>query len=209
MLQTSSLLLLLLSLASSLAFRRPGSLYQCTRRVASAPASPAALRSTQSPSAPAVDVNAYPDSRRRIGEIKTKVTSNMAKDVIDINRLRQAVKDMEAESSQPQFWDNQDKAQELLSELNKVKGTVDRVDAWKTNSEDIEMLLDLSLEDPEEADGYIKEAVSMLYKLEKDLDAFEIERLLGGKFDKQSCTLCIQSGAGGTEANDWAGMLYR
>ena len=133
----------------------------------------------------------------------------MAKDVIDINRLRQAVKDMEAESSQPQFWDNQDKAQELLSELNKVKGTVDRVDAWKTNSEDIEMLLDLSLEDPEEADGYIKEAVSMLYKLEKDLDAFEIERLLGGKFDKQSCTLCIQSGAGGTEANDWAGMLYR
>ena len=45
--------------------------------------------------------------------------------------------------------------------------------------------------------------------LEKDLDDFEVEQLLCGKFDKNGCTLCIQSGAGGTEAQDWAGMLYR
>ena len=41
------------------------------------------------------------------------------------------------------------------------------------------------------------------------LIGFEVERLLSGKYDKYGCTLCIQSGAGGTEANDWAGMLYR
>ena len=57
--------------------------------------------------------------------------------------------------------------------------------------------------------SFVTEALSVLKSLEKDLEAFEIERLLNGKYDKQSCTLCIQSGAGGTEANDWAGMLYR
>ena len=49
----------------------------------------------------------------------------------------------------------------------------------------------------------------MLGGLEKDLDDFEVQRLLGGKYDQCSCALAIQSGAGGTEAQDWAGMLYR
>jgi peptide chain release factor 2 len=42
--------------------------------------------------------------------------------------------------------------------------------------------------------------------LQKDLEDFEVERLLSGKYDECGCTLCINSGAGGTEANDWAGM---
>ena len=57
--------------------------------------------------------------------------------------------------------------------------------------------------------SYIQEAISILQKIEKDLDDFEIQRLLSGKYDKYGCTLCIQSGAGGTEAQDWAEMLYR
>lgn len=49
----------------------------------------------------------------------------------------------------------------------------------------------------------------LLDGLEKDLENFEVERLLSGKYDKCSCMLTIQSGAGGTEAQDWAGMLLR
>lgn len=45
--------------------------------------------------------------------------------------------------------------------------------------------------------------------LEKSLDSFEVERLLNKKYDKCDCGLSIQSGAGGTEAQDWAGMLLR
>jgi peptide chain release factor 2 len=58
-------------------------------------------------------------------------------------------------------------------------------------------------------DELLEEAQSLLSGLEKDLDIFEVGQLLGGKYDKQNCMLYIQSGAGGTEANDWAGMVYR
>jgi peptide chain release factor 2 len=57
--------------------------------------------------------------------------------------------------------------------------------------------------------GCLDEVLKTLRGLEKDLDGFEVERLLSGKYDKFGCTLCIQSGAGGTEAMDWAGMLFR
>ena len=43
----------------------------------------------------------------------------------------------------------------------------------------------------------MEEAINILKKLEKDLDNFEVERLLSGKYDKYGCTICIQSGAGG------------
>jgi len=93
--------------------------------------------------------------------------------------------------------------------LNRVKAMVARVELWQSNVEDAEMLLDLTLEDPKDSENYLKECVSLLNKLEKDLDSFEVQRLLNGKYDKCGCTLCIQSGAGGTEAQDWAGMLLR
>jgi peptide chain release factor 2 len=52
---------------------------------------------------------------------------------------------------------------------------------------------------------YASEVTDLLHGLETDLARFEVERLLGGKYDKYSCMMCIQSGAGGTEAQDWAG----
>lgn len=65
---------------------------------------------------------------------------------------------------------------------------------------------DMAMEDEEDQASYVEEAVNTLNTLEKDLDAFEVERLLSGKYDKTGCTMVIQSGAGGTEAQDWAGM---
>lgn len=156
-----------------------------------------------------IDVNAIPDCKRRLGEVKSKIESNTQKDVVNLINLKGEVKDMEQESSQPKFWDDQTKAQSLMSEMNRIKALIDRVEKWTSNTEDVEMLLDMALEDPNEATNLMKEALSVLDSVEKDLDEFEIQRLLGGKFDKLGCTLCIQSGAGGTEAQDWAGMLLR
>ncbi len=154
-------------------------------------------------------VNAIPDCKRRLEESENLIADNMRKDVLDVTGLQQQIKDMEMESSQPDFWDDADKAQKFMSELNKVKALVSRIEGWRVSCDDIQGALDLCAEDPELADEFITEALITLIKLEKDLEAFELERLLGGKYDKNGCTLCIQSGAGGTEAQDWAGMLYR
>lgn len=159
-----------------------------------------------------VDVNALPDSKRRLSEALVKIESNLNKDVLNVNNLRSSIKDMETESAQPGFWDDQDTAQGLLTELNRVKSMVARVDLWKSSTEDVGALMEMAMEEstpPQEQQSLLQEALNTLQVLEKDLDAFEIEKLLGGKYDKYGCTLCIQSGAGGTEAQDWAGMLLR
>jgi peptide chain release factor 2 len=186
------------------------------------------------------DVNALPDCKRRVVEVAQKVASNLGNDVLNLASLRQSVRDMEQESSQPEFWEDQAKAQEVLAELNRVKILIARVEAWKSGCEDVEMILELANDStPEETskyllskvfthftrhvyscvcvsgyghpllDAFLAEALAILDKIEADLGDFEIERLLSGKFDKYGCTLCIQSGAGGTEAQDWAGMLLR
>eukprot|EP01035_Chromulina_nebulosa_P017219 gene17219-22742_t len=116
---------------------------------------------------------------------------------------------MEAESTQPNFWDDLDRAQSMLGELNRVKALISRAENWKVNCDDVNTLLELAIDNPDEADDILKESVEILNNLERDLKRFEIERLLSGKYDKYGCMLCIQSGAGGTEAQDWAGMLLR
>jgi PCRF domain len=97
------------------------------------------------------NVNAYPDSRRKVAELKIKVDSNLSKDVMNVAMLKESVRDMEQESSQPGFWDSQEKAQELLTEMNRVKALVERVEYWQTSIEDVDLLLDMASEDPDEA----------------------------------------------------------
>jgi PCRF domain len=97
------------------------------------------------------NVNAYPDSRRKVAELKIKVDSNLSKDVMNVAMLKESVRDMEQESSQPGFWDSQEKAQELLTEMNRVKALVERVEYWQSSIEDVDLLLDMAAEDPDEA----------------------------------------------------------
>jgi peptide chain release factor 2 len=156
-----------------------------------------------------IEVNAYPETKRRLAEALVKVTSNTSPDVMNLRMLREKIQDMETESSQPGFWENQEIAQALLSEMTRTKELVGRADKWKSSCEDVETILEMVDEDPEGSNSLLGEALATLNILQKDLDNFELERLLGGKYDKYGCTLCIQSGAGGTEAQDWAGMLLR
>jgi peptide chain release factor 2 len=154
-------------------------------------------------------VNAIPDCKNRLSVVVELVKRNMDSTEVNMNFLTQGIKDLEQESAQPGFWDNATAAQKTMEHMNSLKQKLARVIAWETGQEDVETMLDMIQEDPASADEFLSEAMATLSKLEKDLDAFELEQLLGGKYDKNGCTLCIQSGAGGTEAQDWAGMLYR
>lgn len=83
---------------------------------------PACLLSTLTLHAAPIDVNTYPDSKRRLALIQKQVESNLAPDVLNLKFLTETVRDMEQESSQAGFWDDQEKAQGLLSEMNRCKG---------------------------------------------------------------------------------------
>jgi hypothetical protein len=98
-----------------------------------------------------VDENALPDSKRRLSEISVKVVANLAPEVINYLNLVESVKDLEIGSSQPSFWDDQVSAQATMSELNRLKDMVKRVDTWRSGIDDSGALIQMAVEDEEEA----------------------------------------------------------
>ncbi len=109
--------------------------------------------------------------------------------------------------SQPTFWDNQERAREVVQELKALKATIEPIEqAWK-RSQDAQALLELAREaDDRET---FAELDAELGSLQEHVDRVELMALLSGKNDARDCFFSIQAGAGGTEACDWAEMLLR
>jgi hypothetical protein len=95
-------------------------------------------------------INALPDSKRRLSEAQLKINSNLSPEVINYNNLVETVKDLEVTSSQPGFWDDLKRAQDILTEMNRLKAMISRVDGWKVAIEDVGVLIEMMVEDPAE-----------------------------------------------------------
>ena len=107
----------------------------------------------------------------------------------------------------PEFWEDQAGAQRILKEKGGYERTLSDWKALAEKRDDIATLVELSIElDDEDA---AKEARAGLEGLERDLQALETRRLLSGEMDAMDCIIEINSGAGGTDAADWAEMLLR
>jgi peptide chain release factor 2 len=117
---------------------------------------------------------------------------------------------MEAEMGAPGFWDHNDRAQKHIAKLNTLKRTILPVVAYYKKADDVGVMLEL-VESAEagEREMYEKELLSTVDTLVAELDQLEISSFLTGQFDKNNAILSIQSGAGGTEANDWADLMFR
>lgn len=105
------------------------------------------------------------------------------------------------------FWDDSDKAQAVMVELNAQKSVVDDFEALDAGFSDLAEMVDLLNDDEFQAE---KETLSgELRQLEKKLGTLSKKALLSGEYDKNDCFFSIHAGTGGTEAMDWAGMLMR
>ena len=105
------------------------------------------------------------------------------------------------------FWDNQEAAKPVISEMKRLKSVIEPVEALVRDVEDCRTLYDLGKEMGDEAS--IAEADQQLAQLETRFSTLELQSLLDGKADSYNCFVTIQAGAGGTEAQDWADMLTR
>lgn len=170
------------------------------------PSSKHALKSTPSTIA---DANTLPDCKRRLESLVTKLGTSLSRESLGYKQLVFAAKDLEMTSMQPEFWDDQSKAQAVLTALNNKKALVSKIDDWFVQKDDIATILEMAAEDPADSVSYLTEALSMLARIERDINAFELQRMLSGKYDRNSCVLTIGAGAGGTDAQDWVAMLYR
>ena len=117
---------------------------------------------------------------------------------------------MDAEMGSPTFWDNNDRAQKHIAKLNGMKKAILPVVAYQKKVEDVGVMIELvEAAEGAEKDSYAKELDQQVSGMVKELDALEIASFLTGQFDKSNAIFSIQSGAGGTESNDWADLLFR
>ncbi|MBF2068037.1 MAG: peptide chain release factor 2 [Calothrix sp. C42_A2020_038] len=128
-------------------------------------------------------------------------------DYLDIPALTAKIQDLEQVSAQPEFWNDQTKAQRTMQELDEVKAHLSQYQQWQRNLEDTKAVVELL--ELESDEGLLKEAESTVTKLNRELDNWELEQLLSGPYDKEGAVLSINAGAGGTDAQDWAEMLLR
>jgi peptide chain release factor 2 len=121
--------------------------------------------------------------------------------------LRERLDALETETARPDLWEDREAAEKILREKRVVEREVAFFDALESNLEDAEVLLDLAREAD---DGQTRaEASEKLEVAAQDLADAEFRQMLGGENDASNAIVSINSGAGGTDACDWAEMLMR
>lgn len=127
--------------------------------------------------------------------------------LFDLDGKRNEIAQNEEAMSSPDFWNDQKKAQALIRNNNAIKALVENHESLTAALADLaESIAELN----QSFDSDLADLVEEEYRsVMKDFDAFEIQVLLSGPYDNHNCILEIHPGAGGTEAMDWAGMLYR
>ncbi|WP_146004023.1 peptide chain release factor 2 [Fischerella thermalis] len=128
-------------------------------------------------------------------------------DYLDIPALTAKIQDLEQIAAQPEFWEDQVKAQGTLQELNDLKAHLQQYEQWQSSLEDTKAVLELLELETDEA--LLQEAEATVTKLNRELDQWELQQLLSGPYDDKGAVLTINAGAGGTDAQDWAEMLLR
>ncbi|MGY3762932.1 peptide chain release factor 2 [Granulicatella adiacens] len=126
---------------------------------------------------------------------------------LDLDRLEEDIAAYEQEMSEPSFWDDSEKANQVIQKNNELKSIYDTFHKMELAHEETSLLFEMYKEEPdEEVHAEIVEAIQYL---EKDLQQYELSMLLNGPHDKNSAILEIHPGAGGTESQDWGSMLLR
>ncbi len=107
--------------------------------------------------------------------------------------------------SEPDFWDNQEKAQKIVQKRSRIEKALESQSNFETSISDAEVLFEFAESDKDSA----KELEDLIVNLEKEVDEAETAALLSGETDANNAICTIQSGAGGTDAQDWSEMLMR
>lgn len=137
----------------------------------------------------------------QIKELHSRVSA--LEKCLHIEEKRKEVAEKEAVSQSPGFWDDPKKAEAFMKALNSVKSWVTSYDKTLSAVDDLDVLQEFSTEeDSTELDSGYATALSLVEDL-------ELKNMLGAEGDNLGAVLTINSGAGGTEANDWSAMLMR
>ena len=127
--------------------------------------------------------------------------------LFEISNLETRLNELEEQTGKQEFWENNDNTTKILSEIKLIKNKYTK---YKDIEKEIKNLLELSeLVKLEYDEDLANDIIKSTKKQQKSLEKLELETLLAGKYDSNNAIVTIHPGAGGTESQDWAEMLYR
>ena len=127
--------------------------------------------------------------------------------IFDYLNRKDRLAEVELELAEPDVWNDPDRAQELGRERASLEAVVKTIEDLDTGVSDCRELLDMAVEENDSETA--TEVEAEIQNLESQLATLEFRRMFSGEMDENSAFLDIQSGSGGTEAQDWAEMLLR
>ena len=128
-------------------------------------------------------------------------------DAINYKGLEIQVNELEHKAAEPGFWDDLDNSQKVLSKTKQLKKRMEEYDNLVTLYDDAMTLIELAGEEGD--DSVLEEIDEMSTSFFSKIDELKLSTLLTGEYDSSNAILAFHAGAGGTEAQDWASMLYR
>lgn len=142
-----------------------------------------------------------------IQNLRTTMENVLA--VVQPDKLRSQIEELEKQATAPDLWDDPSHAQEVTSALSHRQSELDRVTKMVDRIDDLEAMVEMAGENPEESAEILEEADGDLATLKADISDLEIRTLLDGEYDERNAVITIRSGAGGVDAADFAEILLR
>ena len=127
--------------------------------------------------------------------------------LFDIASKEKALRELELKTQEADFWNDTENSTKVLQEIKVLKNKVSSFKSLDAMMQDAKALIELGIEEKEES--IIQEVKPSIKQIVKSLEKLEISNLLSGKHDASNAIITIHPGAGGTESQDWAEMLYR
>ncbi len=127
--------------------------------------------------------------------------------LFDIDKIEAELKELEDQTIQEGFWNDSKTSSKVLARIKQLKS---KCTSFRKIETEIQNMLELTeLVELEPDEDVAKDILKNTKKIEKELEKLELETLLSGKYDENNAIVTIHPGAGGTESQDWAEMLYR
>jgi len=120
---------------------------------------------------------------------------------VGLDEMQSNLKKLEAQTTDPSFWDNQENAKKIMQEIGDLKKEIEKINSLQENIQTLNQLRKEKAID--------KSLNKEVRRVEKVLEELKISSFLDGPYDRRNSIVGIHAGQGGTEAMDWASMLYR
>ena len=126
---------------------------------------------------------------------------------LKIEKISEEAEELEQKTLVPNFWDDAANSSKILRELKQIKDTIEEYENLQIALEDAIMLADMGIEENDES--VVEEVLAEVDRIVEIAERMRLETLLSGEYDSCNAIVSFHPGAGGTEAQDWASMLYR